>query len=198
MKCSKCKATIQEGASFCPSCGVNLNGSEITTSGKKITAPAGSDITINVFDKNADLNTAKARKIGCFSFLGIIVFVALLFSLITGNSSSRTASETQAPSTTGSYCGILMKTLNESVEYMGNAGSKYTLADVSAVLEDNGRSLTQGYDLEMAGSAERLSWIRNAGNQLLKIRVIINDGGDIDPPVASFTESFSLISETCK
>ncbi len=197
MKCSKCKATIQEGASFCPSCGVNLNGSEISTSGKKITAPAGSDITINVFDKNADLNTSKAKRIGCFSFLGILVFVALIFSVISGNAGRNSASDPAPTSDPNAYCSGMMRSLNEAVEHMGNAGSIYTVDEVAAVLKQEGDKLSSGYDLQLAGSAERLAWLRNAGNQLLKIRVAIIDGGDIDAPVASFTDSLNRISASC-
>jgi hypothetical protein len=80
---------------------------------------------------------------------------------------------------------------------MGNAGSIYTVDEVAAVLKQEGDKLSSGYDLQLAGSAERLAWLRNAGNQLLKIRVAIIDGGDIDAPVASFTDSLNRISASC-
>jgi hypothetical protein len=92
----------------------------------------------------------------------------------------------------------MMRSLNEAVEYMGNAGSKYTADEVAAVLKDEGDKLSSGYDLQMAGNAERLGWIRNAGNQLLQIRVAIIDGGDVEAPAASFSESLNLISDSCK
>jgi hypothetical protein len=91
-----------------------------------------------------------------------------------------------------------MKSLNEAVEYMGNAGSKYTLGDVAAVLEKRGTALATGFDVEMAGSLERLEAIQEAGDQLLQIRVNLIDGGDVTPAANAFKNAYDYIAASCQ
>lgn len=192
MKCPKCQMPNQKWAAFCSACGEKLNADKTVTVVEQKTVPNGSEITINVVEKKAP------KKLGCFGVILVVVFVSLIFSAISGNSRSETASTPSPTETTGAYCAILMKSLNEAVEYMGNAGSKYTVGDVAAVLDKRGSALASGFDLEMAGSEERLQAIREAGNQLLQIRVNLIDGGDITPAANAFKSAYEYIASSCQ
>jgi len=151
-------------------------------------------VTVNLVEKK------QPKKIGCVGVVGLVILASVVFNAISGGSrSSEPAASASAPAPeTGSYCLVLMKYLNEAVTVMGNAGSTATVADVTSVLEERGTALASGFDLEMAGSAERLATIRDAGNQLLKIRVAILDGGDITPAAEAFKADYAAIKATCE
>jgi hypothetical protein len=190
MKCSKCLFPNHKGSTFCSACGAKLDPLEAKP-GEKVSVPANAEITINVVEK------PKPKKLGCFGIFGAFILIALIFSAISGNTGNQNQSE-EAPTADPNYfCSSMLRSLNEAVEYMGNAGSKYTVDEVAAVLKDQGDKLSSGYDFQMAGNAERLGWIRNAGKQLLQIRVAIIDGGDVEAPAASFSESLNLITDSC-
>lgn len=192
MKCPKCQMPNQKWAAFCSACGEKLNADKTVSVVEQKTVPNGSEITINVVEKKAP------KKLGCFGVILVIVFVSLIFSAISGNSKSETASTPEPTNSQGSYCAILMKSLNESVEYMGNAGTTYSIGDVAAVLEKRGSALATGFDVDMAGSPERLAVIQDAGKQLLQIRVRLLDGGDITPSAEAFKQDFEYIAATCE
>jgi hypothetical protein len=190
MNCSKCNFPNQKGSVYCSACGAKFEATQIV-SGDKVNVPAGADVTINVTNK------AQPKKLGCFGIVFLVVIFGAMLSLLT-NAGNKDNQVTSTPTqTTGSYCGVLMRSLNESVEYMGNAGTKYTVADVADVLEKRGMSLASGFDVQMAGSAERLATIQDAGNQLLAIRVAIVDGGDISKAAKAFKTDFAKISASC-
>ncbi len=191
MKCPKCLFPNLKGSTFCSACGAKLERLEASP-GDKVSVPANSEITINVVEK------PKPKKLGCLGIFGVFILVAIIFGALSGNSNSDNQADPTPTADPNYFCSAMMRSLNEAVEYMGNAGSKYTADEVAAVLKDEGDKLSSGYDLKMAGNAERLGWIRNAGNQLLQIRVAIIDGGDVEAPAASFSESLNLISESCK
>lgn len=65
------------------------------------------------------------------------------------------------------------------------------------MLENRGTTLASGFGLEMAGSPARLATIRDAGNQLLKIRVAILDGGNVTPAAEAFKADYSALKATC-
>lgn len=190
MKCSKCQFPNLKGSTFCSACGTKLDSVEATP-GDKVSIPANSEITINVVEKKSP------KKVGCFGLILIVVFVSVIFSAISGNSRNESSSTPSPTETKGSYCAIIMKSLNEAVEYMGNAGSKYTVGDVAAVLDKRGSALASGFDIEMAGGAERLSVIQDAGQQLLQIRVNLIDGGDITPAAEQFKKDYDYLAATC-
>lgn len=197
MKCPKCQFPNLKDAVFCSACGIRLEAHQ-AKSGDSVSVPGNSEITINVVEKD------KPKKLGCFG----IVFLVIIFSAMIGliSNAVNSGSDSQSSSvvsatptqTKGSYCAILMKSLNEAIEYMGNAGSKYTVSDVAQVLEKRGNSLVSGFDVEMAGSAERLGWINDAGKQLLQIRVSIVDGGEITSAAEKFKKDYALIAKTCE
>lgn len=191
MKCPKCQFPNLKGSTFCSACGTKLDSVEATP-GDKVSIPANSEITINVVEKKSP------KKVGCFGLILILLFVSVVFSAISGNSKNEASSTPSPTETTGSYCAILMKSLNEAVEYMGNAGSKYTVGDVAAVLDKRGSALATGFDVEMAGSVERLEAIQEAGNQLLQIRVNLIDGGDITPAANAFKNAYDYIAASCQ
>jgi len=191
MKCPKCQFLNFGGSTYCSACGSKLDSVK-ANSGDKVSIPANSEITINVVEKKSP------KKIGCFGLILIVLFVSLVFNTISGNSGNDASSSPSPRETTGSYCAILMKSLNEAVEYMGNAGSKYTLGDVAAVLEKRGTALATGFDVEMAGSLERLEAIQEAGDQLLQIRVNLIDGGDVTPAANAFKNAYDYIAASCQ
>lgn len=190
MNCSKCNASNNADAVFCSKCGVSISSGEATP------APA---LTVNLVEKR------QPKKIGCIGVVVLVILASAIFNAISGGSkSSEPAANTSSASavapapTTGSYCLVLMKYLNEAVTVMSNAGSTATVADVTSVLEKRGTALASGFDLDMAGSAERLATIRDAGNQLLKIRVAILDGGDVTPAAEAFKADYAALKATCK
>ncbi len=187
MNCSKCHASNNADAVFCSKCGVSL------ATGEAAPAPA---VTVNLVEKK------QPKKIGCIGVVVLVILASVVINAISGGSKSSepaaSASADAPAAQTGSYCLVLMKYLNEAVTVMGNAGSTATVADVTSVLEERGTTLASGFDLEMAGSPERLATIRDAGNQLLKIRVAILDGGDINPAAEAFKADYAAIKATCQ
>lgn len=194
MKCPKCQLPNQDWASFCSGCGEKLTPKARIASSNTVETPGNQEITVNLVQKK------QIKPIGCFGIAIIVLIVVALFSsLSNSNSLDQASSPTPTISQdTGAYCAILMKSLNEAVVYMGNAGTKYTLEEVSAVLEKRGSALASGFDIEMAGSPERLAAIQEAGNQLLQIRVNLIEGGDITPAAEAFKVAFDYISATCE
>ncbi len=194
MKCPKCQMPNQDWASFCSGCGEKLSPKAKIASSKTAETSGNQEITVNLVEKK------QMKPIGCFGIAIIVLVVVALFSSLSNSNSSEQASSPTPAITqdTGAYCAILMKSLNEAVVYMGNAGTKYTLEDVAGVLEKRGTALASGFDLEMAGSPDRLAAIREAGNQLLQIRVNLIDGGDITPAAEAFKVAFDYISATCE
>lgn len=187
MNCSKCNASNNGDAVFCSKCGVSLATGEATP------APP---VTVNLVEKK------QPKKIGCIGVVVLVILASVVFNALSGGSKSSepaaSASAAAPAAETGSYCLVLMKYLNEAVTVMGNAGSTATVADVSSVLEKRGTALASGFDLDMAGSAERLATIRDAGNQLLKIRVAILDGGDTTAAIEAFKADYAALKATCE
>lgn len=142
---------------------------------------------------NAGKNPGK--RIGCFGLIGIVLMLAWVSSIFNGGDSNVASTPKK---TTGMYCAVLMKYLNESIDVMANAGKTASISDVSSVLEDRGTALATGFDAEMAGSVERYNAIRSAGEQLLKLRVAILDGGDITEPANQFKQDAQAIQATCQ
>lgn len=187
MNCSKCNSSNNFDAIFCSKCGVSL------ATGEPTPAPP---VTVNLVESK------RPKKIGCIGIVVLVILASVVVNAISGgfkSSEPAASASVAAPvAESGSYCLILMKYLNEAVTVMGNAGSTATVADVTSVLEKRGSALASGFDLEMAGSAERLATIRDAGNQLLKIRVAILDGGDVNPAAEAFKADYSALKATCE
>jgi hypothetical protein len=195
MNCPKCNVANARAASFCMGCGSKLESlaHRSTSTSKKISTV--SDVTINIVEKK------QPKKLGCFGLVFVVILVSMIFSAVTGNTKNEPSAPVSEPTRTqetSAYCGVLMKYLNEAVEYMGNAGTEYSISDVTSVLKDRGTALATGFDLTMAGSEARLVTIRDAGKQLLQIRVNLLDGGDITPAAEAFKRDYEFISETCK
>jgi hypothetical protein len=142
-------------------------------------------------------NTGKnhANKIAWLGFFAIIALLIWISSFF-NNGGDRESSE--PTKTTGSYCPILTKYLNEATEALSQAGTTATIADVSSVLLDRGTALATGFDVEMAGSVERYNLIRETGQNLLQIRVALIDGGDITEPANKYATNIEGIRATCE
>jgi hypothetical protein len=138
---------------------------------------------------------SKGKKIGCGSIIIFFLLLAWISSLFNNGGDTEPTTPTK---TTGSYCAILTKYINEAVTVMGGAGTTTTVADVTSVLLDRGTALATGFDVEMAGSVERYNLIRGAGQQLLQIRVALIDGGDVTKPANDFATSAAAIKATCQ
>ena len=189
MKCPECLLPNSAGSLDCSGCGSSLTSKAEQPSKETFESP---------IKTAGEESKPSANKVGLIVFASVLAIIGIVF--INGLNKGVPVASDPTPTQTADpnfYCSSMLRSLNKAVEYMGNAGTLYTIGDVAAVLQDEGDSLRSGYNLQMAGDADRLGWIRNAGSQLLQIRVALIDGGDIDTPIASFSESLNLISASC-
>jgi hypothetical protein len=81
---------------------------------------------------------------------------------------------------------------------MDNAGITATEDEVLATLKDSGDLLSQGYDLSMIEDQKNLTLVRNAGLDLLKIRVSLVYGEDTSADVKLFVQRYLKLNEICR
>jgi hypothetical protein len=144
---------------------------------------------------------AMRDRIG-LSLLGVFVISLLVFafnSIGARYSDLRESApkEVIAKPDPNAYCPGLMSDLYKVVTELGNAGSTASVSDIVTLLKEVGTRLSTGYDLQLAGTAERLTAIRTAGLAMLEIRVALLDGGDVTPPALVLKESAEFISASC-
>ena len=98
----------------------------------------------------------------------------------------------------GGYCSTVQRYLDDAYDIMENAGITATEDEVIATLKESGELLSQGYDLTMIKDQTNLTLVRNAGLDLLKIRVSLVYGEDASADVKTFVQRYIKLNEICR
>jgi hypothetical protein len=98
----------------------------------------------------------------------------------------------------GGYCSSVQRQIKDAYDIMDNAGITATEDEVLATLKDSGDLLSQGYDLSMIEDQKNLTLVRNAGLDLLKIRVSLVYGEDTSADVKLFVQRYLKLNEICR
>ncbi len=134
------------------------------------------------------------RRFGC---LATFTFLFLLVSALSFFGANEGPHSVNKRESSAQFCNVLKKYVRESTEALAQYGTVLSASDVASVLNRHGTALATGFNVEMAGSAERLDAIRSAGEQLLRLRVAILDGGDFQKPTNQFKLDAQKIEDSC-
>jgi hypothetical protein len=134
--------------------------------------------------------------------LYLVILAIPLFLLISAfmPKSSSTTDPTTSPEpqqALGGYCPAVMRYLNDAVQVMGGAGETTTADDIVPVLKDSGEKLSQGFDTNMVDTASNVALLNNAGKDLLRIRVDILNGDDVEADASRFMDRYNKINSMC-
>jgi hypothetical protein len=98
----------------------------------------------------------------------------------------------------GGYCSSVQRQIGDAYDIMENAGITATEDEVIATLKESGELLSQGYDLSMIEDQTNLTLVRNAGLDLLRIRVSLVYGEDTSADVKLFVQRYLKLNEICR
>jgi hypothetical protein len=98
----------------------------------------------------------------------------------------------------GGYCSTVQRQIGDAYDIMENAGITATEDEVIATLKESGELLSQGYDLSMIEDQTNLTLVRNAGLDLLRIRVSLVYGEDTSADVKLFVQRYLKLNEICR
>jgi hypothetical protein len=98
----------------------------------------------------------------------------------------------------GGYCSTVQRQIGDAYDIMENAGITATEDEVIATLKESGELLSQGYDLSMIEDQTNLTLVRNAGLDLLKIRVSLVYGEDTTADVKLFVQRYLKLNKICR
>lgn len=98
----------------------------------------------------------------------------------------------------GGYCSTVQRQIGNAYDIMVNAGITATEEEVIATLKESGERLSQGYDLGMIDNQKNLTLVRNAGLDLLKIRVSLVYHEDTSADLKKFVQRYLKLNEICR